>query len=123
MGNYLITGGCGFIGSTLIEKLISNGSKLFVIDNLSTGKISNLPKSKKITFLKKSVQNISTQYRKVSVAAVSANKWQRCCPPTQTMTSGLCVCCLLLSVSFCVSCCLLVVLLLISLYCLIAFLS
>ena len=58
MGNYLITGGCGFIGSTLIEKLISNGSKLFVIDNLSTGKISNLPKSKKITFLKKSVQNI-----------------------------------------------------------------
>ena len=58
MGNYLITGGCGFIGSTLIEKLISNGSKLFVIDNLSTGKISNLPKSKKITFFKKSVQNI-----------------------------------------------------------------
>ncbi|SVD73530.1 uncharacterized protein METZ01_LOCUS426384, partial [marine metagenome] len=58
MNNYLITGGCGFIGSTLVEKLISNGSKVFVIDDLSTGKISNLPKSEKITFFEESVQNI-----------------------------------------------------------------
>ncbi|OQX70714.1 MAG: hypothetical protein B6D62_03745, partial [Candidatus Cloacimonas sp. 4484_275] len=33
----LITGGAGFIGSHLAEKLLSMGHKISVIDNLSTG--------------------------------------------------------------------------------------
>ena len=40
--NYLITGGAGFIGSHLVEKLIARGDKVIVIDNLSTGSASNL---------------------------------------------------------------------------------
>jgi len=39
---YLITGGAGFIGSHLVEKLISRGDQAVVFDNLSTGSASNL---------------------------------------------------------------------------------
>ncbi len=38
----LITGGAGFIGSHLAEKLLKAGHQISVIDNLSTGKYSNI---------------------------------------------------------------------------------
>ena len=38
----LITGGAGFIGSHLAEKLLKEGNTVSVIDNLSTGKYSNI---------------------------------------------------------------------------------
>ena len=38
----LITGGAGFIGSHLAEKLLNSGDEVFVIDNLWTGKLSNI---------------------------------------------------------------------------------
>ena len=39
---YLITGGAGFIGSHLAEKLIAKGDQVVIFDNLSTGSASNL---------------------------------------------------------------------------------
>ncbi len=39
---YLITGGAGFIGSHLAEKLIARGDQVVIFDNLSTGSINNL---------------------------------------------------------------------------------
>ena len=39
---YLITGGAGFIGSFLAEKLLSGKNKVTVLDNLSTGNKNNL---------------------------------------------------------------------------------
>jgi UDP-glucose 4-epimerase len=39
---YLITGGAGFIGSHLAEKLIARGDEVVIFDNLSTGSASNL---------------------------------------------------------------------------------
>jgi UDP-glucose 4-epimerase len=38
----LITGGAGFIGSHLAEKLIAQNNTVSIIDNLSTGKLSNI---------------------------------------------------------------------------------
>ena len=43
---YLITGGAGFIGSHLTEKLIARGDQVIVLDNLSTGSASNLSEIK-----------------------------------------------------------------------------
>ena len=39
---YLITGGSGFIGSHLAESLIARGDEVVIIDNQSTGSITNL---------------------------------------------------------------------------------
>ena len=39
----LITGGAGFIGSHLVDALLAKGYAVRVLDNLSTGKRSNLP--------------------------------------------------------------------------------
>ena len=38
----LITGGCGFIGSHLAEKLLARGDSVFVVDDLSTGRFENI---------------------------------------------------------------------------------
>jgi nucleoside-diphosphate-sugar epimerase len=39
---YLVTGGAGFIGSHLTEELLARGSRVAVLDNLSTGSLQNL---------------------------------------------------------------------------------
>ena len=38
----LVTGGAGFIGSNLVDSLLSNGNKVVCLDNFSTGKRENL---------------------------------------------------------------------------------
>jgi UDP-glucose 4-epimerase len=55
---YLVTGGAGFIGSHLVEKLIAGGDQVVVFDNLSTGSAINLSKiSEKITFQEGNILN------------------------------------------------------------------
>ena len=55
---YLITGGAGFIGSHLVEKLIARGNEVVVFDNLSTGSDTNLSEIKeKITFQEGNILN------------------------------------------------------------------
>jgi len=44
---FLVTGGAGFIGSHMTDKLIAQGADVFIIDNLVTGKRENInPKAK-----------------------------------------------------------------------------
>ena len=52
----LITGGAGFIGSHLADKLIKQGYKVVVIDNLSTGRKENLNSEAK--FYKIDIQSL-----------------------------------------------------------------
>ena len=59
---YLVTGGAGFIGSHLCEKLLKNNHTVFCIDNLSHKSKSNillLKKYKKFKFFKLSIDNFN----------------------------------------------------------------
>ncbi len=42
MTDYLVTGAAGFIGSNIVEELVRRGNHVLVVDNLSTGKRSNI---------------------------------------------------------------------------------
>jgi UDP-glucose 4-epimerase len=42
MANWLVTGGCGFIGSHLVDALVARGDRVRVLDDLSSGKRENL---------------------------------------------------------------------------------
>lgn len=42
MGRYIVTGGSGFIGSNLVERLVLEGHEITVIDNFHTGNKKNL---------------------------------------------------------------------------------
>ena len=60
--NILITGGAGFIGSHLAQKLIKQGHKVYAVDNLSTGREENIEDIKDnllFSFTKGSVLNAS----------------------------------------------------------------
>lgn len=54
----LITGGAGFIGSHLVDRLVSEKNSIFVIDNLSTGNSGNL--NPKAMFYKEDITNKSS---------------------------------------------------------------
>lgn len=49
MARYLVTGGCGFIGSHLVERLLADGHAVRVLDDLSTGRRENLPPNVPLT--------------------------------------------------------------------------
>ena len=38
----LVTGGAGFIGSTLVDRLLAEGHQVDVVDDLSMGRLNNL---------------------------------------------------------------------------------
>ena len=65
----IITGGAGFIGSHLAERLLHDGHEVTVIDNLSTGRLENINKFfKQITFVKENIsnyENIKKYFKKV----------------------------------------------------------
>ena len=54
----LITGGAGFIGSNLTERLLDLNWQISIIDDLSTGKLSNLHKVlNRVEFVQEDIQN------------------------------------------------------------------
>jgi UDP-glucose 4-epimerase len=43
MKTYLVTGAAGFIGGAVAQKLVNQGHRVVTIDNLTTGRIENIP--------------------------------------------------------------------------------
>lgn len=48
----LVTGGCGFIGSNLVDFLVEKEFEVIVLDNLSTGREANIRPSKHVTLIR-----------------------------------------------------------------------
>ena len=62
MKQIVVTGGAGFIGSHLVEKLVDRGYDVTVLDDLSTGKMENiaaLVEKKTVRFVKGSITDLS----------------------------------------------------------------
>ena len=53
--NILITGGAGYIGSHIVEKLVQKKKNIIVLDNLDTGHKRLI--NKKTTFIKGDIKN------------------------------------------------------------------
>ncbi len=61
----LVTGGAGFIGSNLVDALVARGYAVRVLDNLSTGKRSNLPVVGDVELIVGDVADVGTVRRAV----------------------------------------------------------
>jgi len=56
----IVTGGAGFIGSHLVDRLVSDGHRVTVLDNLATGRIENIAghiKNKTVRFFNVDISN------------------------------------------------------------------
>ncbi len=62
MKKIIITGGAGFIGSHVVEFAIENNNQVIVIDNLVSGKLSNLPDDKRVVFYQADIVKDNIEY-------------------------------------------------------------
>ncbi len=85
MSKYLITGGCGFIGSHLARLLIQKGHTVRLLDNLQTGKLENAPVEAEVIIgeitdkrlLKKALEGVSGCFHLAAIVSVerSIREW------------------------------------------------
>jgi len=61
--NVLVTGGAGFIGSHLVERLLADGHRVTVLDDLSTGHMRNLSEAKESGRLAAHIVDVSDYAR------------------------------------------------------------
>ncbi len=61
--NAIVTGGAGFIGSHLVERLLGDGHRVVVLDNLSTGRaenLNNIAQKSNLSFFKVDISNFES---------------------------------------------------------------
>jgi UDP-glucose 4-epimerase len=57
---YLVTGGAGFIGSHISDRLLADGHRVRILDNFSTGKHENIPVAEYVEVIEGDVGNYDT---------------------------------------------------------------
>ena len=57
---YLVTGGAGFIGSHIVDRLLADGQQVRVLDNFSSGKRENLPAGDEVEIIEGDVSDFDT---------------------------------------------------------------
>lgn len=81
MTKVLVTGGAGFIGSNLVDSLLEQDFEISVLDNFSSGKLSNLPLDVDIIkgdirdeeVVKKSLKDVQILYHLAAQASVAVS--------------------------------------------------
>lgn len=58
MQKILVTGGAGFIGSHSVEALLNEGFAVRVLDNLSSGRLDNLPSHPALEFIQADIRDV-----------------------------------------------------------------
>jgi len=76
----LVTGGAGFIGSHITERLLSEGYRVRILDNFSTGKRENIPESPRLEVItgdvadfgtvQKAMENVVIAFHEAAIASV-----------------------------------------------------
>jgi len=76
----LVTGGAGFIGSHITERLLAEGYRVRILDNFSTGKRENIPESPLVEVIsgdvadfetvRKAMENVAIVFHEAAIASV-----------------------------------------------------
>ena len=75
MANYLVTGGAGFIGSSIVEALLAKGERVRILDDFSSGRRSNLAALKgEVEVIEGSIVDpeVVAHFRKIASEQISA---------------------------------------------------
>jgi UDP-glucose 4-epimerase len=67
----LVTGGAGFIGSHITERLLTEGYRVRILDNFSTGKQENIPESPRIEVINGDVSDFDTVKKAMEKVAIA----------------------------------------------------
>jgi len=68
----LVTGGAGFIGSNLVDALLARGDEVVIVDNLTTGRESNLAQAQAADLVKADIREAEELAKVVKQAAPEA---------------------------------------------------
>jgi len=76
----LVTGGAGFIGSHLADRLLADGYRVRILDNFSTGKQENIPRSPQVEVItgdvgdfdtvRAAMENVTVVFHEAAIASV-----------------------------------------------------
>jgi len=90
MKKILITGGAGFLGSHLIQKLLSQGNMVYCLDNFSTGSQSNVHKSEQLKLITHNIQEpLDLEVDEIYNLASPASPKRYQLEPTDTIRSNI----------------------------------
>ncbi|MCY3539514.1 MAG: NAD-dependent epimerase/dehydratase family protein [Acidimicrobiia bacterium] len=73
-GRALVTGGAGFLGSNLVDRLVAEGWEVMVLDNLSTGRLSYLDDARRFGHITIHQIDIRSEHLAATVAKYSPDR-------------------------------------------------